>query len=246
VAFSRLCAAQGNNTSDVHLFQTFSRDAAIAENTYGEGILGYSDYDFFSNLNFGVRAGFPVNNQFEISGGLGFVNVDPEFGNGESGITDLRVNGKYFFPTRSKTQISAGASLTLPIGSEDIGQGEANLGFFGALRHAASSKTTITAILGLDLIEAVFFGDGGIPGISAGSLDQEASLYLGGGVIQQLNNQLHLVGELNFATEGDYAMLSGGLDYRLQSGGRLRGMLGIGLDDGAADITLLFGYLLFF
>jgi hypothetical protein len=41
-------------------------------------------------------------------------------------------------------------------------------------------------------------------------------------------------------------MISGGLDYQLQNGGRFRSLLGLGIDDGAPDITLLAGYLLFF
>jgi len=51
-----------------------------------------------------------------------------------------------------------------------------------------------------------------------------------------------LATELNIRTEGDYILLSGGLDYALQGGGRLRGALGLGVDNGAPNFALRGGY----
>jgi hypothetical protein len=47
-----------------------------------------------------------------------------------------------------------------------------------------------------------------------------------------------------FKTAVDYAMLSGGVDYLLQNNGRVRGALGIGLDDDAPDVMFLVSYLM--
>ena len=49
-----------------------------------------------------------------------------------------------------------------------------------------------------------------------------------------------------FKTDVDYGMLSGGVDYILNNSHRVRGFLGIGLDDGAADFTLFVSYLMSF
>jgi hypothetical protein len=51
---------------------------------------------------------------------------------------------------------------------------------------------------------------------------------------------------LSIRTEGDYILLSGGVDYPMKSGGRLRGALGLGLDDGAPNFALRGGYYLGF
>ena len=75
------------------------------------------------------------------------------------------------------------------------------------------------------------------------STKHETSLNIGAGAIYPINEQLNLVGELFMQSEGDYMMLSGGVDYNLGSG-RIRGALGLGLDDGAPDIKIMGGYLL--
>jgi len=71
--------------------------------------------------------------------------------------------------------------------------------------------------------------------------DYDSNLLFGGGTIYKVNEQLNIVGELNIWSKNDYMMLSGGVDYLLGNG-RLRGALGIGLDDGAPDITLIGSY----
>ncbi len=180
----------------------------------------------------GVRGGYPFTPKFELDAGLDFINTNPDNnGEGESGLSDLFVLGKYKVYEQT-TKITAGGYITLPIGSEKLGQENFNFGAFGALRHPLQTKTALTAALGLDFLE---FGD-----------DREFSILLAGGLVQQLNNQVNLVGELKIETERDYAMLSGGIDFELNSAGQLRGALGLGLDDGAPDIALLASYLLAF
>jgi hypothetical protein len=44
-------------------------------------------------------------------------------------------------------------------------------------------------------------------------------------------------------SEGDYMIVTGGVDFNLGSG-RVRAGLGIGLDDGAPDLKIMGGYLL--
>ena len=223
---------QNNVFNDIHLFQTFFRDATTTENVYSEAGLNMSDFEHFNTLGVGARAAFPIKSQFEIGAAWQFTSLNPDQGDGESGFSDLFISGRYNFSQKKRTQLSTGGYLTLPIGNEKLGQGHLNIGAFGALRYPLSDETVLTAVLGLDFIER---GD-----------DRDSSLLLGSGIIHRLGAKTHIIGELDVTTEGDFALISGGVDYELDSGGRLRGALGLGVDDGAPDIMLVVGYHLSF
>lgn len=220
-----------NYLNEVHLMQNFFRDAAVSSRPYGDAAFQFNDFDGGNNINIGIQGGLPVQSQFEMMAGWAFISFNPSVGEGESGLSDILVAGKYHLPANS-AQFSVGGFITLPIGEENLGQGNTNLGGFGAVRYPLAEATVITGAAGLNLLE---FGD-----------DRELSLQIGGGIIHQLQEALHLVGELNIESETDFAMLSGGIDYALQTGSRLRGMLGIGLDDGAPDLSLLGTFLFSF
>jgi len=238
VCFASSLLAQ-NFQSDVHLFQNFLKDSPIAQKAYVEPGFNYGDYDLFSTFELGAQGGFPINPDLEIAGALNFVRFNPEVGDGESGLSDLTVLGKYRIKTDANMDVSAGGLLTLPIGSEDVGQGNLNFGAFGALRYPINEKLSGSAVLGLNFIEVTTFDLQGNE-----DTEYETSVQLGGGVIYSINQQMSLVGELNIMTEEEYTMLSGGLDYVHSSTGRLRGGIGLGLNDGAPDFALFFGYLL--
>lgn len=233
---------QSDTLDDIRLFQTFFQDAAVSNHPYGEGIFGFSDFDAASVINVGVRGAYPINPQFEIGGSLAFISADPDVGSGESGLSDLRITGRYHLHMDQPTQVTVGGFLTLPIGSEDVGQGETNFGAFGAVRHPLAPNTVLTGTISLEFLEGAPLRNGGWPGIVVANTDKETAILLGGGIIHKTSSQISLVGELNIVTEGDFAMLSGGVDYELRSGGRLRGTLGLGLDDGAPDLSLVFGF----
>ncbi len=213
-------------TDNVNLVQTFFQDATIAARPYGEGFFQYSDLEEGgSGIALAARAAFPIAPKFQLGGKLAFVNLS---GDGESrgGITDLVASGRYKAVT-GPTAIAVGGLVTLPIGDEDIGEGDLDFSFFGSLRHPASRNLVVTASFGLEFNEA---GDGYING-----------LLFAGGVIHPLRSGLNLTGELNIRTEG-MDLLSAGLDYPLRSGGRLRGAFLIGLDDKAPNFALRGGY----
>ncbi|MDZ7285547.1 MAG: transporter [candidate division KSB1 bacterium] len=235
-----------NETDDIRLFQTFFQDAPIATAPYGEGLFQYSTYDNdLSSIDLAVQAALPVAEKLQLGGGLGFRNISPDVGDSQSGISDLLVSGRYNV-VPGPTVISVGALLTLPIGSEDIGEGTLDFGGFGSLRHRLESGLVLTGTLGLDFAETKVPKFNPSTGRNETDSEYDNSLLLGGGVIYPTKNKLNLIGELNFRTEGDYILLSGGIDYPLKSGGRLRGGLGLGLDDGAPNFTLRAGYLLGF
>ncbi|NIR50569.1 hypothetical protein GWO43_18695 [candidate division KSB1 bacterium] len=227
---------------DVHPFQSFFRDAAISDAPYIEGMFGFSNYDNLNVLNIGARGTYHFNSQFGIGASLAFLNFDPDVGDGESGISDLRVVGLYHFPTRTSVKISAGGFIVLPIGSEDLGQEEGNFGVFGAVRYPVTPGTVVIGSLSLDFLEGIPVEGGGWPVLFVGG-DRETVLRFGGGVIHEITNEVSVVGELNFTTEGEFGLLTGGVDYALRNGGRVRGSLGVGLDDGAPDVSLIVTFL---
>ena len=150
-----------------------------------------------------------------------------------SGISDILIAGRYNLKP-DETKISAGGFITLPIGEEKVGQSNLNFGAFGALRHPLESGMVITGTLGIDFSE--------VPKRGGDDSDYETSLNIGGGVIYPHSDQLSIIGEIGLRTEGDFFLLSGGVDYNITSG-RVRGALGVGLDDGAPDVMLLGSYL---
>jgi hypothetical protein len=220
--------SQNNTQNEIHTFQTFLKDAPITTKPYAEAGLDFSSYELWNSFGFGIQGGYPVNPQFEVGGYLGFLNLSPDEGDSQSGITDITVAGRYnLLP--STPLISAGAYLTLPVGSEDVGQGNFDFGAFGALRYALQNGIVVTGTVGLDFLET-YNG-------------RDVASHIAAGGIYPVNNQLNVLGELNFRTDYDYTVLSVGGDYLLDIGGHVRGALGIGLEDGAPDFMILGGYL---
>lgn len=223
-----LVYAQSNTMDDVRLFQSFFRDAPIATNPYAEALGSYSSVPLGSNLQAGVQGGVGLTDDIEITTGLYYRSFNPDNFDSETGIIDIPVYGRYNF-LNGETKISGGAYVTLPVGSEALGEENTNYGIFGAVRHPASEQVVITGTLGIDLLD---FG-----------LDREASLNLGAGVIYASSDELSIIGELTIQSEIDYSALSGGVDYKLKDIARLRANLLLGLDDGAPDYGLTAGIL---
>ena len=251
VMFGTMVFAQ-DVLDDVHLFQNFYRDATITTAPYVDGGLSYSDYDGGSILGIGATGGYAVMPNLEVNAMLNFVNFSGE-GYSESGLSDLLVAGRYNL-VPGPTKISAGGYLTLPIGEEKVGYSKLNFGAFGAVRHPLANGMVVTGTLGLDFMETTKFEGGGVKFENGQYVfeqpkevtEYENSLLIGAGVIYPQSDVLNIIGELVIKTEGDYMMLSGGGDYKLANGGRVRGALGIGLDDGAPDFALMGSYLFSF
>ena len=229
--FSQSIWAQDAVKSDVHLFQTFLRDAPISSSGYGEFGVSYLKYDFLSQTSLGLQGGYPVTDKIEIDVGLGFLFMSPDFGDSRSGLSDIAVTGRYLILEDNKN-LSAGGYLTLPVGSNDLwGQNRFNFGAFAAIRQPLNEKLVFSGVLGLDFVE---IGN-----------DHDAAVLISIGSIYGINEQLNVVGELKFQSRVDYVLLSGGADYALNEKGRIRGALGFGLDDGAPDFMIMGSYLLF-
>ena len=223
-----------NRAYGARLFQSYFFDTPIAKTNHVQPALCYSTYENSSLLAIGANGGYAVNPKLEVLGGLNYLSWSFDDFDGESGLSDLTVVGRYKLTEGKKTQFAAGALLTLPIGSEDIGQGNLDFGGFAAIRHPLSSGIVITGNIALLMEETIN---------NKGEDDRESSMELAGGVIYPMNNNINIVGELTIKGDKDYMLLSGGVDY-IMGNGRLRGALGIGLDDYAPDLQIMAGYLL--
>lgn len=257
-------SAQSSTMDDVRLFQNMFRDAPITAIPYGEALLNVANMDNSSLTSIGVQGGLGFQRKFELNGGVYFSSLNPDGdASGESGFLDIPVYGRYNFMAEEQMKVSGGTYLTLPVGSDDIGQGNLNFGFFGAIRHAINdSRVTVTGNLGVDFVEQPGFIAGPIciptfnpitgyfeilsptclPG-PASDGGRTASIGIGGGAVYAPNDLLHLLGEIRIEPEFDYAALSGGADYRASSNGRLRGNLLVGIDDGAPDFGFTLAFL---
>lgn len=214
---------------DVRFFSHFHRDSAHSANGYIEGTFGFADFDRFDTTSIGVQGGIPLNPNMEIGLTGGFANVDHDVGSSESGMMDIDVIGKFHLKNLRGHQVTVGASLSLPVGDEDIGQDRTDIGFFGAVRRPITKNMVVMGSVGLDFFDL--------------EPDRETSLHLGGGLIFKSDKQLHFSGEFALDTEGDVFDITGGLDFKTLASGRLRGSISLGLDDGSPDFALQFGYL---
>jgi len=238
-AFTSLSAQNGSN--DVRLFQSYFYDAPISKTPHAEGGLNYSTYEYGNSFGIGAKGGYPINEKIEIQAGWGYESFSPEEGDGNSGITDLGLFGRYNLSNSGPTSFSAGGMITLPIGSDDIGAGNLNFGGFGAVRHALDNGLVLCGTAGLLFYETTEIELDPVTYEIEEKSKYETSFNIGAGAIYPVSDQLSIVGEFFMRSEGDYMMLSGGVDYKLGNG-RVRGALGIGLDDGAPDIMVMGGY----
>lgn len=223
--------------NSVHLLQSFQYDAPIANAFYGEaGLLyvNFTDGDV-TEMIVAARGGIPFNKKMELVAQWAYVNITPENFEAMNGLADIGLFGRYNFYNNGITYISAGPFLTLPIGEEEVGQGNLNFGGFCALRHILRSGLVITGNIGLEFYETWEW---------EGNKMQEKytnQFLLGAGLIYPVSKDTHILGEFYMKSDMDYSVLSGGVDHKLGPG-RIRAGIGIGLDDGAPDLMIAGGY----
>lgn len=223
---------------DIHFFQFFYKDGAIDPNPYVDAGVGYYDYNHGSSYMLGVQGGMSLLSKLQLDCEINLVNWDPEYADQEVGMSDLLVSVRYLIiepdtakfaqPYTSGLQVTAGGYCTLPVGSEEIGEGNFSLGAYSAARYPFKFGMIFAANVGLDYIEtanADFTSD-----------DYELSLSIGAGAIYPLSDQTNIVGELHKKTEIDYLLASAGVDHQLGFGGHLRAAMGTGLSDAVYGI----------
>ncbi|MDX1618446.1 MAG: hypothetical protein R3224_06645 [Balneolaceae bacterium] len=221
---SSTALAQGDTKDEIHLFQSFFRDAPITANAYAAGHFNYSNFDFLNTITAGGRVGYAVTPELEVTAGLSYMDLNFDGPGREDGLSDVPVFVRYSF-LGEETKLSGGVFGTIPVGGENIGNGNFNFGFFGAVRHPVSDEVVLTGNLGVDFLETAIE-------------DYEASLHLGAGVIYEASENVHVLGELGVQADTDDSSISGGVDYLITDSVHLRGNLLLGTDQGAADFGL--------
>ncbi len=220
-----------------HLFQGFFSDALITPDYYCEIGFDYQDFEYASLFDVKLQGGYQLMSNIEIGGGLSFTSISPDYGDGNSGINDLLIHGRYKFDS-IEFPLAAGVYMTLPIGSEDIGAGNLNYGLYGAIQHQMMDNLTLTGNLGLDFYEVTKYDNGKLKD------EYENSFNIGFGSLFEASPQFTLIPELSFRSEGDYALFSIGSEYTMaELPGKIRAFFGFGLDDGAPDVILGLGML---
>jgi hypothetical protein len=213
---------------DIFLFRNFNQDARVTRSNYFDASFLHNSFEFVTHSAFGAGFGLPLSESFELAFAISYFTISPEFLDGSSGLSDLHVHGKFNFGSGS-TQLAAGAFSSVPIGSEDIGEGDLDLGVFVAARHPLQEGTVLTGKVSADMFEI-------------DSEDSELSFRFHGGIIQRASDALAFVGELLVSTGVSQAQLSGGLDLALGDSSHLRGSLALGLNDNTADTSIVLSF----
>lgn len=216
-----------DDLSDVRLFLGWIPDATFTRGVDVEPWLRWGNYDRLSTISAGALAGVWVNEDLEVGGRWGFTSFDHDDFGEESGLNDLTLYGRYRLPLEVDPVVAVGGEFTLPVGDDDIGQGNFDFHVFGAMRYDVEGAVTLTAHAGIESVDR---------------RDREAGIRLGGGVIAPMTEELALVAELSLTTAYDWAAVLAGVDYELPPGGHLRAALALGLDDAAPDVELLLGF----
>jgi hypothetical protein len=221
---------------DVHLFLYQLQDSPIADAPYLDSGISYGDFDNFDSTSIGIKGAYPINQKVEVGAELAYLNLNPDRGGSESGLSDLKVVAKYNIKP-GPIHYSAGGFITLPFGKEEVGQDNVDFGAFASIRRAVSSTLVIVGQFGVNFLE-----------ITQGNndKDREFSLNVGGGAVFLMDQELSFVAEAELETETDELLLFGGADYTVKRDSRFRGGVGVGLDDGSPDLLLRGSYLVAF
>jgi hypothetical protein len=213
---------------EVRPFYSWVEDATVTEGLRLEPTLTWGDFDGANLFTLGARGAGEVIPQLEMGANLDFMSVDVDGGDGESGISDLGIYGRYI-AYDEEVRLSFGAGLDLPIGSEDVGQETFDFELFGAARYTLQNDMVLFGNIGIESLEQ--------PDIPNQDDDRENGVLLGTGMLLPTSANLAIVAELSVRPE-QFTLLGGGIDYTLRGGGHVRAGLGLGLDDGAPDFQL--------
>jgi hypothetical protein len=234
--------AQAPPDDTLRLFQRFAEDGAIAPHVWLEGQGRWqTNTRFFGDLESDRWAGLAVlglglTEELEMGLRIGVLQVDPDSGASENGISDLEVHVKYRLD-ELPASIVVGGLVKLPTADEEhgLGTGKVDLEGFGAVRK--------------DLGHVTLIGNGGLrinqdPDVE-GEIDGEMSILLGGGMIIGLTSRVYNSWEITYESKryeggaGD-SRLTPGIMWRVGNRGLVRGAIGIGLSDGAPDFDGIF------
>jgi hypothetical protein len=219
------------SSQDVRPFLSWFEDAAVFRGAGIEPYFRLGDSDGADLYRFGVQGGVEAAEDFEVGGALDVrhLSLDGPFDD-QTGLSDLRAYARYRIPGQQRARFSVGAWVDLPVGNEDVGEGNFDVDLFGAMRLPTRSGLVVLANAGIESVERFE--------------DRDTGVHLGGGALYPLSRDISVLGELLWRSASEYGALSAGLDASLGSSGHLRAALAFGFDDGAPDLELILGFLI--
>ncbi len=250
LAIPALSPAQ--TSPNTRLYQRPEWDGAVVTGPWLRGELRYQHWDLahLSSANalcVGPTFALPISDsRAELGGRFWLISFDPDGGDNETNLSDIDLWGKYQL-IDDPFLLSIGALTTLPTGNDKIvvprSTGEFNLEFFTGLR---AYLTDIFAVIGHAGFRFNSDADVKYSDEPRGSLDGKVSAGFGGGVLFEAAPQLDIMVELNYESERyrhahSDTELTGMMEYNLTENLSLSGGLGIGLDNSAPEIELIFG-----
>lgn len=224
--------------NDRRLFQRFVEDAAISTGGWAELQYRYANLSSGSEHFLGPLVAFKIVNNIEGGLRFGLRDVNPDPGQGESGLSDIDLFAKYRFPGGGRGRAALGVLAKVPTAdeTEGLGTGKSDLELFAAWR-ADFDAVSIVANAGARL--------NGDPDPPVPPTDN--SLFFGGALLLPASQALTLVIEATYETErfegaSDDARLTLGVQSRSRQGRTgVRGGVAIPLSDGAPDYEVLLG-----
>src|SRR2546425_13107357 len=226
-----------SDRNERRLLQRFVEDAAVSTGGWVEMQYTYDNLADGSRHFLGPNVAFKIVNDVEGGVRFGWVDVNPDTGSNESGLSDLDLYAKYRFPGgRARTAVGALVKLPTADETEGLGTGERDAELFAAWR-ADLEAVSITANAGFR-----FNGDPDAP-----LAHRNDTLLLGGGILLPASPRLTIVIEGSYETNrikdaADDARLTLGMQSRGPRGrGGFRGAVAIPLKDGAPDGEVILG-----
>ncbi|PYS95827.1 MAG: hypothetical protein DMF50_07120 [Acidobacteria bacterium] len=230
--------ATAGDRSTRRLFQRFVEDAAISSGGWVEGQYQYDNLASGSRHTIGPLIAFKVVPDLGAGLRFGFLDVRPESGPSESGLSDVDLFAKYRLPGPGHGRFALGTLLKLPTANENkgLGTGRSDLELFGAYR-ADLDAVTLTADAGIRLNGRT---DPPFP-------DTKDSLLAGAGIILPATARVTFVIEGTYESErfkgatSDSRLTVGLQTFGSERRGGLRGAIAFPLSDGAPDYQVLLG-----
>jgi len=232
--------SQNDDFTHIRLFQSYFTDARVSESAYISGL--FSALEAGTDiLAFDTRGGAVITPEIEVETRIAALFIEPGLAGGRNGVSDWLLTGRYLFDMET-IHLAAGSQFTLPVGSESVGAGNFNYGFYTASRYELTNWLMLTGNVNLNFIKIPFLTR--IGDFFAFDESRETVFGAGTGAIVDVGGNVFLLSEFIFQTKTDFSLFSAGLDYFINRRGHIRLNIFAGLDNGAPDSGISFGLII--
>lgn len=185
-------------------------DAAPMMGSFAEFGTNYYSYQFEDALHFQLRGEWAPCEHGAFGLELGYSSFMPESDlvDNQSGLMDPRLGGWYSFFRGEDYNTALGGWFSLPVGSEDIGQGNFDFGAFGTLRYTLGENLLGVGQLGFESLDPVI-----------DNFDRETLFLAQGSLIYRQSDSWDFFAETRIQQDPDYSFRPGSFSY-LKAGAR--------------------------